>query len=96
MDIQDYLVKLGWDSKKWTVLKDDEWQPLSQVSGWQNNVFDAVKDPVGRQAFGKNARIVNREWMNKNMASVVKVEAEVPAAPVPDAPPAPPTPPSVP
>lgn len=95
----EYLTKLGWDASKWTVLTEEQWLPLQKVSGYQTYVYDAVKDPIGRGLFGKNARVVKTEWMNKNMASVTEVKApETKIAPPPSAPPAAPpkAPPAVP
>lgn len=90
MEVKEYLSQLGWEANKWTVLKDGEWQPLTKVSGYQNHIFDAVKDPNGRQMFGKNARVVEVAWMNKHLASVNEVpkaepKKEIPApAPIPE------------
>lgn len=102
MTTPKYLTTLGWDSSKWTVLKEAEWLPLQKVSGYQTYVYDAVKDPTGREMFGKNARVVKIEWMNKNMASVTEVApppAEVdntPPPPVQEADTTPPPPANVP
>jgi len=42
-EINDYLATLGYDVKKWTVLKKDEWFGLAAVPGYQNNMYDSVK-----------------------------------------------------
>lgn len=102
MTTPKYLTTLGWDAEKWTVLKEAEWLPLQKVSGYQTYVYDAVKDPTGRELFGKNARVVKTEWMNKHMASVTEVAAppvevdNTPPPPVQEADTTPPPPANVP
>jgi len=98
-EINDYLATLGYDVKKWTVLKKDEWFGLAAVPGYQNNMYDSVKDPVGRSTFGKDARIVEVEWYAKHKHILNKADpAGEPVAEAPKASsiPAPPPIPKVP
>lgn len=95
-EINDYLATLGYDVKKWTVLKKDEWFGLAAVPGYQNNMYDSVKDPVGRSTFGKDARIVEVEWYAKHKHILNKADpvgepvAEAPkASSIPAPPPIP-------
>ena len=75
MSIKDYLEMLNWDTKLWTILSKEEVKPLQEIKGHQNYIYTI--SPKGEKSFGKGAKVVKIEWMNKHLET--KEEApEVP------------------